>query len=341
MIIALLFFGQGESDKAVYVAWSVFIGGVLQLVLIMYSSKRQQMMPMPHAGKVDGDVKQFFKNLLPAVLGSGVSQINIWIGVIIASAIPGAVSIIYFTERLVQLPISLIGVSIGIVILPSLSKHFKMKNNAHAHHIQNRALEFALLLSIPCAIGLIIMAQPIIYILFQHGEFTSSDTAKTVPALITLALGVPAFVINKVLINTFFANGDTKTPVKISSICIAINTIGNLILINFMHEAGITLSTSITAWLNIALLWDKASKKDFFKVDQTFKFKITRILLACVALGVFLVISNVLLHSFLSSPKLLHACLALSFIMCGSLVVYLGSIHLTRAFSLQDLKSLR
>lgn len=340
MIVGMYCFGENQIEKTYAAAWSVSIGGVLQLLFIMYFVIKRKFFPPLTAPKITEESKKFYKNILPATLGFSVTQINIWIGTIIATSISGAVSMIYYCDRLVQLPISLIGVSIGIVILPTLSKYFKKKEMEEAIKTQNRAIEFSLLLSLPCMVAIFALAEPIIYILFERGEFTPSDTAKTIPGLITLAIGLPAYILNKIMIPSFFAIEDTKTPVKISIACLIINVVGNIILIQFIDYYGITLMTALTGWLNFILLMLLARRKKIFKLDEVIKIKAPRIALSCVFLYLFLEATSGLSASFWGSDSNLASLASFSAIVIAGFVLYLCTLRITGAYSLSDLKNI-
>ena len=340
MIGSLYYLGQTESDKVIYAAWGVFAGGVLQLIFIIKPVIKHQIWPRISKPQLDDDVKKFFKNIGPAALGSGVTQINLWVGTIIATSIPGAVSMLYYVERVIQLPIALIGVSIGIVILPSLSRHFKLENREQAINTQNRALEIALLLSLPCAVALFAIAKPIVFVLFERGAFQSSDTLRTAPALIMLAIGIPAYVMNKIMVPAFFAVEDTRTPVKISIACLVINVVGNLILVRYLEHVGIALATAVTAWVNIILLTIFAYRKNIFRFDYSFKQKALKITLSCGFLYLFLDAASGLLHNYIyGSSSTLSALVFLAMILVGGLL-YLYSLYVTNTYSWEELKSL-
>ncbi len=337
MILSLHYFGNNEEEKVVTVAWAVFIGGLLQLVFILIPIAKKNMWINFAKPRLNADTSKFFKNIAPASMGSGITQLNLWIGTIIATAIPGAVSMIYYVERIVQLPISLIGVSIGIVILPKLSRCFKSENREKAIYIQNRALEIALLLSLPCAAALFALSEPLIYVLFERGAFKQADTVSTAPALMTLAIGIPAYVMNKIMIPSFFAVEDTKTPVKISIVCLIVNVVSNLILIQYLAHVGITLATAVTAWVNVILLYIFSYKKNIFVFDHVIKLKTLKILLSCMFLYLFLKASVSLCRQYIFC-KSIYSPLVFMFIIVSGGILYLYSLHATRAYTLKDLK---
>ena len=341
MILGLYFFGKGQLDKVIVAAWTIFIGGVIQLLVIMKTVINKKVFPAIKKPKFDeSDIKRFFKNLTPAFLSSSVTQLNIWIGTIIATTLSGAASIIYFADRIVQLPTSLVGVSIGIVILPALSKAVKAEKYAEANFLQNRAIEVSLMLSFPCLIAAFILAEPIIYILFQRGAFSSLDTFKTAPALLTLALGIPAYVINKIMVSNFFANEETKIPLKIAIVCLVVNVIGNLILIRYLEHVGITLTTALTGWLNTILLVIFSYRKGIFSFDSVIKIKFLKICLACIFLYLFLESMLKLLRKYIYDPSQILSIISFAGIILGAAFLYLFALSATKAYSLDEIRKL-
>lgn len=340
MIIGLYCFGTNNYEKTIYTAWSVFIGGVVQLIVIIIAVYRKKHMPKLQNFKRNKDSNKFFKNLAPAILGSGVTQINIWVGTIIATSIPGAVSIIYYADRIVQLPIALIGVSIGVVILPKLAKMFKSNQKTAALFLQNRSLELALALSLPCSIALYEIANPIIYMLYQRGAFHGSDTSKTVPVLIFLGFGIPAYVLNKIIVSSYFANEDTRTPVKISAFCVALNVAGSLTLVRYFSYVGIVISSASVAWINILLLIFWAYKKEIFNFDFVFKIRFLRIILSCAFMYIYLNAAYGLLEQYIYSSSTAIGLGAFILMILGGFVVYVAALFATGAYSMKTLQQL-
>ncbi|MCH9753946.1 MAG: murein biosynthesis integral membrane protein MurJ [Alphaproteobacteria bacterium] len=340
MIIGMLLFGTTKPEKVMVTAWTVVIGGVIQLAVILFFVVKRGVYPKMQFPRITNDVKKFFNRLSHAVLGSSILQINLWIGTIIATSIPGAVSMIYYSERLIQLPIALIGVSIGVVILPGLSKLFKLKDKEKAITTQNRAIEIALLLSLPCAAGIFALAEPIIYVLFERGAFTASDTSNTTMGLLTLAIGIPAYVLSRIITPCFFAVEDTKTPVRISMFCLIITVISYLILVQYLGYIGITLTTSITSWINILLLIIFAYRKDIFYFDTLVKIRSLKLILSAVFLYLFLEAISGLASNYLASPEKLIATASLAGIITVGVLFYLFALNATKAYTLEDLKEI-
>ena len=244
-ILSLFFLTPFVTTAGHALSYGVLIGGVLQF-LYLYRAVLNFYRPRIRIPVLNEKLKKFFKLFLPGVVGSGVIQLNIVIGTIIASFLPvGAISHIYYADRLNQLPLAIFGIALGIVLLPSLSKAIKQSDQKKTNNIQNRSIEFSLLISLPSAIGLFILAEPIIYILFERGAFLKDDTFYTAKVLSYFALGLPAYIIIKVLVSCFFAREDTKTPLYISIVSVIINIVLSLLLIGSMREMGISVATAM------------------------------------------------------------------------------------------------
>jgi putative peptidoglycan lipid II flippase len=207
--------------------------------------------------------------MLPAALGSGVVQINILIDIVIASLLPtGAVSYLYYADRIYELPLAVIGIAIGTAILPLLARQVRLGEHEAAIETQNRALEIALLLTLPAAAALIVLAETKIAVLFQRGAFGAGAVSATAAALGAYALGLPAYVLIKVLTPCFYARHDTATPVRIAVVCVIANTVAALILMRSFAHVGIAGATAISAWLNCLLLALALRKRGYFAPDQ-------------------------------------------------------------------------
>jgi len=211
------------------------------------------------------------KRMLPVVLGAGVLQINVLVNTQIASYVSnGAVSYLYYADRISQFPLALIGTAIGTALLPLLSRQFREGNKGESTKTQNDAFRLAWFFAIPSAFGLAAIASPLIAMLFERGEFVAADTLMVAKALIAYCVGVPAFILVKIFVPGFYANEDTKTPVIIGIICIAANIAVSLALIyiyNFDHVA-LAISTSVSSWLNLILLLAVLRRRELFRFEE-------------------------------------------------------------------------
>ena len=236
-------------------SWSVALAGVVQFLWLAWACRAGGMalrLPRP---RLTPEVRRLGRLMLPAALGSGVVQINLLIDVMIASLLPtGAVSYLYYADRLYELPLAVIGIAIGTALLPLLSRQIRLGEDAAAAQTQNRALEAALVLTLPATAALLVLAEPIIVVLFQRGAFDAAVSQATAAALVAYAAGLPAYVMIKVLTPGFYAREDTRSPVRIAIVCVALNTLAALALMGPFAHVGIALASALSAWVNCALL---------------------------------------------------------------------------------------
>jgi putative peptidoglycan lipid II flippase len=238
-----------------------------------------------------------------------------------------------------QLPLGLIGIGVGTAILPTLSRQIGSGDKQAASHTQNRALELALFLALPAAIALVVSATPLVRGVFQSGAFTAADSLGTASALAAFSLGVPAYVLIKVLTPGFYARQDTKTPVRLALVSMLVNLVGNLSLIWSLGFVGVAVSTAASAWVNVVLLYWTLHKRDQLQMDARFKAKALRIIGAGAVMGVVLWFLNPVADPYMSG-NVLHRVTALA-ALCGTGgAVYTLAIFGFGAYRLSELKSL-
>jgi putative peptidoglycan lipid II flippase len=266
-------------------AWAVCFSGAAQMVFLVVAAKRAGMaLSFPRPRMTPG-VRRLMTLMLPGMLSAGALQINIFIGSSIASWQEGAFSFLYYADRVYQLPLGLIGIAIGIVLLPDLARKLRSGAEEQAMHSLNRGLEFALLLTLPATVALVVIAGPIIAGLFQHGRFGPDDAAATAAALTAFAWGLPAYVLVKILQPAFYAREDTVTPFRYSVVTVAANIALSLVLFWQLRHVGIALATSLAAWLNTVLLAVSLRRFGFCHLDERFRARLPRILVASAGMG--------------------------------------------------------
>jgi putative peptidoglycan lipid II flippase len=262
--------------------------------------------------------------MLPGTLGAGVTQINLMVDVMIASLLPaGAVSWLYYADRVNQLPLGVIGIALGTALLPVLSRQVRAGEAEAANATQNRAVEFGMLITLPAAVGLAASAYPIVATLFGRGAFDAADARATALALAAYALGLPAYVLNKVLAPAFFARGDTTTPVKMGAATVVLNVALSLLLMRSLGHVGLALATAIAAIANVAALWLVLWRRRHFVVDPRLASRWPRMLLASAAMGAVLWFATPLWSASGAVPGLRWAALA-GLILLG-LLAYFGA----------------
>ncbi len=236
-------------------AWGVSVSGVFQLGLLVWAVRAAGMrltMPRP---RLTPAMRQLFRKMGPGLVGAGVTQLNLSVDVIIGSLLPaGTVSILYYADRINQLPLGTIGVAVGTALLPTLSRQALAGQTQAAIATLNRALEYALLLTLPAALALLTIPGPILSVLFERGAFGAEDVRLAAQALAAYAAGLPAFVLVKVLVPGFFARGDTAMPVKIGVFSVGLNLALNVAFMGPLQHLGPPLASAVAAWVNVGML---------------------------------------------------------------------------------------
>ena len=226
----LVLYPNTDVQTAIWIAIGTIAGGIAQLLMVYVAIRRAGFVPKLQWPKFDAEVRRFWILAIPAVIAGGITQVNIFVGTIIASSADSAIAYLYYADRLYQLPLGIIGIAIGTVLLPELSRHLKGGRDKEADASQNQALLISMLLSMPAATALIALAQPIVAVLFQRGAFTATDTYETAQTMIWFSAGLPAYVLIRVLQPGFFAREDTRTPTIFAGISVVINIAISLLL---------------------------------------------------------------------------------------------------------------
>jgi putative peptidoglycan lipid II flippase len=320
-------------------AWGVAAGGVAQLVvLVVWAARIGMGLKLQRPRMTDG-VRRLVALGIPGVIAGGITQVNILIGTIIASMQDHAVSWLYYADRIYQLPLGLVGIAIGVVLLPDLSRRLRAGDGSAALHVQNRSLELSLLLTLPAAVALLITPGPIIQVLFERGAFGAQDTPATAAALAAFAVGLPAFVMVKVFSPGFFAREDTKTPMYFAGASVAVNILGSLALFWFIGHVGIAIATTLAGWVNALLLASNLMKRSHFALDATFLRRIGPMFLSSVAMGAALwVVALTLDPWFAPSNGIAIQVMALAVLVASGIVVYTVMAHVSGALRLAELR---
>lgn len=262
-------------------AWGVSLGGVAQLLLLVVALRRAGLMPRFTLPRLTPGVKKILVLFGPAAFGAGIVQINLLVDQFIASFLPtGAISYLYYADRINQLPLGVVGIAVGTALLPLLSRQIEAGDRDAANESQSRAVELVMVFCLPSAAALTVIARPIIAVLFERGAFDAATTDASAAALVAFAVGLPAYVLIKVFAPGFFARQDTKTPVKIAVVGLLANIAFNLIFIWHLAHVGIALATACAAWINGGLLWWVLKRRGHFHADDRLKHRLPRILLA-------------------------------------------------------------
>ena len=337
-LILILIFGKYLNDQLIfYLSYGVSVAGFLQLVFLYKFVKKFYSLRFKIKIKINSKVKIFFKKLLPSIFSSGVTQINILVGTIIASFEASAVSYLYYADRIYQINLAIAGIAIGVVILPQLSKQVFLKKKQNILKIQNKALELSIFLSLPASVALLIGSNEIISALFGYGSFDKLAVLNSSKALYFFSLGLPAFALIKVFSTFFFANNDTKTPFYISLFSVLLNIMISLYYFKNIGFVIIPIATSISSWFNSIVLFICLKKRSLFKFNSIFFIKLLKITFATILMGIFfkyliIVFENQLVYNYYFKSIYLILSVLLGFIF------YLLVSYFIKAFNYKDLQ---
>jgi len=317
-------------------AWGVTASGVVQLVVLMAATARAGMAMRIPRPRLTPQMRLLLRRMAPGLVGAGVTQLNLAIDVIIASLLPpGSVSLLYYADRVQQLPLGTIGTAVGTALLPLLSRQVRAGEAEAASDTMNRALEYALVLTLPAALALIVAREPVMSVLFQRGAFGAASVAGSAAALAAYAVGLPAFVIVKVLAPGFFARGDTATPVKIGVVAVAVNLALNLVFMRPLQQVGPALATSLAAMFNVAGLAWALHRRGHLRLDARLRGRLWRMGVASVAMAAALVLAERSVFAALNRPHGLRF-LGLALLVGLGLAAYFVAGEAIGAFDLRE-----
>ncbi|CAM3393882.1 murein biosynthesis integral membrane protein MurJ [Thalassospira profundimaris] len=338
LIAALLGLAPVTETPAHALAWGVAIAGVAQFMMLVIACKRVGFAIKWQMPRVDDRIKLLGKRMIPGMIGAGVYQINLLIDTMLASLVSdGAVSWLYYADRVQQLPLGVIGIAIGTALLPTLSRQLQGDDAKTAMYSQNRGIEIALLLTLPAAIALGVMGLPVINVLFERGAFGAEETLMTGMALTVFAFGLPASVLVKVLAPGFFAREDTKTPIRIGISCMVLNIILIVVLMPWFGHLGIAAATSVSVWVNATSLGFILHRRGDLTFDARLARRIPRILVASALMGsaLWFAIDAFWQNDALSITRII----TMAAIVTGGMAVYAVSAQLLGATSFSELKA--
>ncbi len=320
-------------------SWGVSAAGLLQLAMLWRAVRKSGMAPAIGWPRMTPGVRGLIRLGVPGIIAGGITQINLLIGTMIATLQAGAVSYLYYADRIYQLPLGVVGVAIGIVLLPDLSRKLRSGSDQEASQVQNRALELSMLLTVPAAIALMVIPGPIVSVLFEHGAFTAADTAPTVWPLMAFAAGLPAFVLIKVFSPGFFAREDTRTPMIFAAVSVAVNIVGSLALYFYIGHTGIAIATSVAGWINAGLLGFVLYRRGHFHADYGLQTRLPRILVSSLIMGVGLwLVIQVIAPWLAEDQNLIVRILALAALIASGVAVLGVALVVTRGVDPAQIK---
>ena len=338
LILSILISYVQNLNVAKQLSYGVTLAGILQLVFLIYVSLHLYRPNLKIKIKISKKIKFFFRKLIPSILSSGVTQVNILIGTIIASFQTGAVSYLYYADRIYQINLAIAGIAVGTVSLPILSKAFKSKNFLKVSKIQNKSIELSLLLSIPASLGLIISSNEIVDGLFGYGSFKPEDVKITAEALKFFGYGVIAFALVKVLANFFFARDDTKTPFYISLFVVFLNVIISLSFFKIIGFLIIPIATSFSTWVGVFIYIYQLKKRNFLLIKRNLFSSVFKIIISSIVMCYVLIFTLKKYANFLDYSYT-YKSIFLLIIVGIAVCVYLLSCYLLGLLKIKNYKT--
>lgn len=337
-IAAMLWGDRAGWDMGLTMAWATPITGFAQLALVWVAAARMGYPLRFRRPTLSPDIRRLLAIAFPAVLAGGVVQINLLVGRQVGSFFDGAIAWLSYADRLYQLPLGVVGIAIGIVLLPDISRRLKAGDVGGSRHALSRATEFGLFLTLPAAVALMVIPLPLISVLYQRGEFTATDTTQTALALAVYGAGLPAFVLQKVLQPLYFAREDTRTPFRFAVQSMVVNAGLALGLAPFLGFIAAAIGTTVSGWVMVAQLWwGKRHMGEAVQGDDRMRSRAWRTVASSAAMGVFLWFAAAFLADELGQAG--HRYWALALLCLSGLAVYGAAALLTGAFRPSDLRA--
>ncbi len=339
LVGTLLLFPGGGMVTARAMAIAVLVGGILQLGLLWWSMARAGVKLRLRRPKMTPAVKELVILILPATLAGGIYYLSQFFYVYFAAKIPGALVYLAQADRLNQLPLAIIGSALGTAILPSVSRAIDRKETDEAASIQGRAFDLAMLLTLPATVGLMMLSGPIASVLFEVGKMTAADVANTAMVLATLVAGLPAYVLIKVLAPGFYARKDVRTPVIVGASALILGVLSNFILVPLMGLVALPLSTAISAWINMFVLYFLLHSRGHYSLTGGVAFRVGRQIIAAIAMGALLYGLHTVLFDWMETGRI-YKMIGLGGMVGAGGLLYFGLGWVIGAVDKDDIKTL-
>ncbi|MFP4097928.1 MAG: murein biosynthesis integral membrane protein MurJ [Alphaproteobacteria bacterium] len=338
LITALLLSGAFQTVGHA-MAYGLMVAGILQLAFLFLCARKAGMRLKIAIPRFNTDIRKMFRLMGPAVIGAGVVHINLFADIIMASFLgEGAISYLYYADRLNQLPLGVVGIAVGTALLPMLSRAMLQEDITQARDLFNRALEYCLLLALPASVALLVMPLTLITILFERGAFDAIDSAASAGVLRAYAIGLPSYIAIKVFSTAHWAREDTKTPVRISVIATVLNIILSVLLIQIIGVAGIALGTALTGWLQFVLHIGALKGNSAARFDAKFIRNAPKIVLSSCIMGGGVYILNAVFYNIIHGDIALYKASVLALIIISGMALYSGLIISTKVVSISELR---
>jgi putative peptidoglycan lipid II flippase len=337
--------GTGNSDASVRVlAGGIAAAGAAQVLLVACAIGAGRERVAPIRVRLDGDMRHFLRLAVPGLIANGIPQITIIAGVMVASSSRSTVSWLYYAHRLMELPLGIVGIAIGTVLVPALAHALRSGDRAEVTAAESRGLELALGLALPAAVALVVLAQPVVQVLFERGAFTASDAAATAAALTAFALGLPGHVLVKAFSPVFFAREDTATPMRATLAGLAVAVAGSLLLFPSLGHVGVAIAITLAGWTTAAVLAWLIARHIGFAVDAMARRRLPRIAAAAFIMGAVVALARVPLEPWLAgsdagTPGTLGEAAALSLLVVLGLASYAVCLRVLGVATVGDLVS--
>jgi putative peptidoglycan lipid II flippase len=336
-IAALLVANWVGWNIGLTLAWSVPVAGVVQLAFVWVAAHRAGFYLVPRMPRMTPELRRLALIAAPAVLAGGVVQVNLLVGRQIASYFEGANAWLYYADRLYQLPLGVVGIAVGIVLLPELSRRLRVGDASGGREAFNRAAEFSLLLTIPAAVALFVIPTALVSVLFERGVFSAADTSATALATAVYGLGLPAFVLQKLYQPLFFAREDTKSPFYFALVALAVNAVVALCLRPYFGFLSAAYGATFAGWAMLVCLWWGSRKfGEAAHLEPALLVKMGRIILASLMMGATVWSVTALISPILQMPG--YRVLALVIILIVGIGSYIIAGRVTGAFTVSELR---
>lgn len=337
--LAHLLHPESESAVPYALAWAVSISGFFQLALMLIYVRKYQIKFYWQSIVPDEKVKRMFKLMVPGIIGAGILQINIFVDTLFASKLGvGAVSYLYYADRLNQLPLGVIGIAVGTALLPLLSRAVSGNHINDAKELFNRSLELTYLVALPTSVALLVTPIPFVALLFERGEFTQADTLTTSYVLMGYALGLPAYIAGKVFATVYWAQHDTTTPVKVSIASTVLNIILCICFIKPLGISGIALATGLSGWLQLFLYRRLLKDHAIGSYDERFKDAFFKIMLATCAMAIVLAGCGYVLRDWFHGDTL-HKLVAVAILVGAGGITYASAVLFSGVVKIEEIKT--
>ncbi len=338
LLVVFAIHGGDSQPSGRILAFGVALAGVSQLALVATAVRLGPARVTPLSVSFGPEVRRFLKLAIPGLLASGIPQITVIAGVMVASASRSAVSWIYYANRLIELPLGIVGIAVGTVLVPAFAHAIRSGDKRELAQVESRGIELALGLALPAALALVSLAEPIVRVLFERGAFAAGDTAATAAALAAFALGLPGHVLVKTFSPVFFAREDTATPMRAALFGFVIAIIGSLALMPAFGHVGVAIAIAASGWASAGLLGVLIARRIGFGIDAQARFRLPRIALAAAIMGLLVETAHRVLAPWLGSAAqgAVRAAVLVALIAFG-LAVYVVLLRVLKVTSPRDL----